>query len=226
MENKKPVLLIFLFCLMAAGGVCDQIKRGITVIAPKKDKVFLTSENLPIVWKPIGVFGKLAIILRSSDGSVSIRLKSDMPATGSTTYIHPLHKITPGQYFVVVKQMGSTIKGKSGIFWIRKPPQKPPEIRTIIVTKPEEGDSFLWHEDGIYICWESAGLSGDVLVSLHRTDKTWFKIMCYDCQVEKGDYYINERKIPSSCAGYSYFIMVKHKETGIYGKSEIFKITL
>jgi hypothetical protein len=191
-----------------------------------EDKVYLTSGSLPIAWKTIGVYGKLAIHLRKHDDSQWIKLISGIPAVGNTSYSHPLGDIKPSQYFIRIKQIGTTVKGKSGLFWIQSPlPQKPPEIRTLIIIWPKEG-SRVNHEYGMEIYWRSSGLSGDVMISIHRVEDSWFKILCSKCDIGdgRGGVMITSQEVESDWVGHSFFIMVKHKETGIFRKSGVFEV--
>jgi hypothetical protein len=95
-------------------------RRSLSISSPKGGKVFYTSGELPIVWKSIGIFGKLKILLRKHDDTSGIQLLGSIPASGTSSYNHPLGDIPPGRYFVRIKHIGSTIKAESGVFSILK----------------------------------------------------------------------------------------------------------
>lgn len=95
-------------------------RRSLSVSSPKGGKVFYTSGELPIVWKSIGIFGKLKILLRKHDDTSGIQLLGSIPASGTSSYNHPLGDISPGRYFVRIKHIGSTLKAESGVFTILK----------------------------------------------------------------------------------------------------------
>jgi hypothetical protein len=220
MKKILLVLMIFLICIWGFG---EKFKQSIIVTSPQKDKVYLTSGSLPIAWKTIGVYGKLAIHLRKHDDSQWIKLISGIRAGSTTSYSHPLGHITPGRYLVRVKQMGTTVKGKSGIFWVRSPPQKPPKIQSIIFTFPKKGEHIPCYLQGVYARWKSSGLSGDVIVSIHRRDGSWFKIISAECPIDEEyiDLFFSEG---GGMCGHDYYFKIVHIETSFTRKSPVFKI--
>jgi hypothetical protein len=94
--------------------------RSLSVSSPKGGKVFYTSGQLPIVWKSIGIFGKIKIVLRKHDDTSGKQLLIRILTSGTSSYNHPLGDIAPGRYFVRIKHIGSTIKAESGVFTISK----------------------------------------------------------------------------------------------------------
>lgn len=219
----KKILLVLMIFLIYEWGLGEKIKQYIIVTSPKKGKVYFTSGSLPIAWKTFGVFGKLEIHLRKHDDSGGVRLIGGIIAGGTTAYSHPLGYITPGQYFVRIKQTGTTVKGKSGVFWVRAPMKKPPKIRTIIFTEPKEGARIPCYLTGVMAKWKSSGLSGDVIISIHRKNGSWFEIISKDHPIESGAFTYGFSQFGGIC-GYNYYFRIKHIGTGIIRKSPVFKI--
>jgi len=176
---------------------------GITVSSPSSGLTFNRGQQIPISWTTSGITGNVKITLRRSDGSGGYTIIDAIAYdTGTYNYTIP-SEVVSGEYFVKVKQ--GTINGKTGNITIN--------ASSISVTAPTIGQDFDTGSQ-IPISWTTSGITGDVKITLRKSDGSGGYTVISAIAHDTGSYDYN---IPCNIPSGSYFIKVKQNK--IYGVS-------
>ena len=179
---------------------------SLSVTSPAAGKTYGPGSRLPVSWTSSGIIGTVKIKLVRSDKSGSYLIAAAAPNNGSPYYYTIPREVTPGSYFVRVKQ--GTVYGRCGDF----------SIGVITVGSPTAGQTYYLGEP-LPVAWTSDGITGNVKILLKRADGTGVYVIAP--AVSCGGSPINYT-IPGTVTPGVYFIKIKKEKA--YGKSANFTI--
>jgi hypothetical protein len=135
----------------------------ITVTYPLGGETFTIGKQIPIEWSSWGISGDVKIFLKSTD-LTNTYLVTRAAAYDSIPYEYTIPcNIPTGSYFIRVEKEGIG-DGKSGDFTINTGP-------CITVSGPSGRETY-YPGDRMAVEWDTWGISGDVRISLIRSDLT------------------------------------------------------
>jgi len=180
--------------------------KQINVISPTGGTVYSKGQQMIIEWTSTGITGNVKITLRKSDGSSGYTVVNSV-AYNSSPYLYTLpNNIDSGSFFVKIKQ--GSVNGKSNNI----------SIKGITVTSPSNGNSFFIGNQ-MPISWDSSGITGNVKITLRRTDRSGGYKITNSTPSSNGSY---NYSIPPSVIPGNYFVKVKQNSNyGISGNISI-----
>jgi len=206
----KRVIIVLVLSMFI---VVTVYSASITVTKPNGG-TFTKNSSLQIVWIASGITGNVKINLRKADGSGGSVIQASYPANKSS-FSYSLASITPGKYFIKIKQ--GKIFGKSSVFVVTDIPQPKPYIK---VLEPS-GGNFIKGVNKINISWKHIGIKTSIKIELKKFDNSWGKVLL--AYISPTGFYGTKLAIPADAKAGKYYIIVKSSK--VLGKSAFFTIS-
>lgn len=183
----------------------------ITVTYPSGGETFTIGKQIPIEWSSWGFTGDVKIFLKSTD-LTNTYLITRTAAYDSIPYEYTIPcNIPAGSYFISIEKEGIG-DGKSGDFTINTG-------SCITVSDPSGGETY-YPGDQMNIAWDTWGISGDVKISLIRSDLTRSYYITNATPYDSSPF---QYTIPVGINAGSHYIGIK-KPDEAFGKSAEFTI--
>jgi len=214
LDNTAPLSSLSGICV--TGGLLNLDKAAgdpphITVTAPLEGETYTIGKKIPIKWSSWGINGDVRIALKSANGNDSFTVTA-RTAHDNFPYDYTIPCSVPAGTYIIRVEKPLFGGGESGHFTINTG-------SCITVSNPAGGETF-YPGDPLSIEWDIWGISGDVKISLIRSDLTASKYIARAVPYNVSPYLYT---IPVGLTGGSYYIGIK-KQDQSFGKSADFTI--
>jgi hypothetical protein len=203
------------FIKIKDGGVSDTsdiftisepgVEDSLTVTSPNGGESRRAGDPITITWTTVGSIPNVRIELSINSGGGWTELVNSTPNTGTYTCIIPPETNPSSNCMVRISDSsdGSPFDLSNNVFTIL--PQLP-----ISVTNPIGGETYVRGVSIIPISWATSGLSGDVKITLRKSDGSGGYVVVDSIPHDTGTY---NYPIPADVQPNSYFIKIKNSST-------------